>query len=103
MDVEIEYAELVDKTIEIYAIDTSQLRLDYLERNRAAEEMPREIEFRFDLENPRTLKFVIKFLNAELAVKQAREASKTPFTWGQALRAIQGVNTVIPGKFRVFD
>ena len=103
IDIEITSAQIIAKEhiIEITAIDNSQLRLDRLEENRAAEE-PQELEFRVDLQNTRQVKYISYWLHGQKAVQKAKQRATTVFTWGMALSAIVGTCTMISSKYRYY-
>lgn len=104
LDIEIISAsiDVKNQTLEITAIDNSQLRLDRLEENRASEE-PEEIEFRIDLQNPRQFKYASYWLHEQKAVKEAQKRAKKVITWGMAVAAVVGTCTMISSKYRVYE
>ena len=103
MDVEILAAEYnsESKTIEILAIDTSQERLERLERNRVDRDP--EITFRICLESKKGYYYFMHWINSQKAVKDADSKLPTRITLFQALQAVTGTDTMISSKYRVYE
>ena len=95
MTVEILSTVIKDGYITITAIDCSEEHLQHMERTRD-DGVEKQIEFLFDSHQKNDFLYLQKWLTSQKTTAQAT-------TWGEALRAVQGIVTTISNNYRVWE
>lgn len=105
LDVEIETANYNadTKTVEITAIDTSQRRLDYLERNRIDQEFPYLMNFVIPLDSKKGYWYFAHWINSLKCVQKADAKLPRRISIGEALYSTIGCNCCLSSKYRVYE
>lgn len=103
IDISILSAELdsKNKTIEILAEDTSQMRLDRLMENRVDREQ--ELTFSIPLDSKKGYYYFLHWINDQRAFRDAQAKSPKRLSWGEALYSIIGTDTMISSKYMVYE